>query len=168
MAPIARCIPSNVSAPSPYTQATAKELREIFSSFGQLKRVRLPKKFDGGHRGFAFVDFLTSQVQYACMFCMLSMLCMSATTEALRPPTEILIYCCVRFYTLSSFSKSPNAHKFTTNILLREFLITVILPYGVNGVSGPSPSHLHTLKRSLAWRFWLRSARVLGTKFPAA
>lgn len=43
-------------------QATAKELREIFSSFGQLKRVRLPKKFDGGHRGFAFVDFLTSQV----------------------------------------------------------------------------------------------------------
>lgn len=43
-------------------QATAKELRELFSSFGQLKRVRLPKKFDGGHRGFAFVDFLTSQV----------------------------------------------------------------------------------------------------------
>eukprot|EP00903_Cladosiphon_okamuranus_P014644 g13579.t1 len=42
-------------------QATAKELRELFSSFGQLKRVRLPKKFDGGHRGFAFVDFLTSQ-----------------------------------------------------------------------------------------------------------
>lgn len=43
-------------------QATSKELRELFSSFGQLKRVRLPKKFDGGHRGFAFVDFLTSQV----------------------------------------------------------------------------------------------------------
>ncbi|CAM9224656.1 unnamed protein product [Hapterophycus canaliculatus] len=42
-------------------QATVKELRELFSSFGQLKRVRLPKKFDGGHRGFAFVDFLTSQ-----------------------------------------------------------------------------------------------------------
>lgn len=43
-------------------QATAKELRELFATFGQLKRVRLPKKFDGGHRGFAFVDFLTSQV----------------------------------------------------------------------------------------------------------
>lgn len=43
-------------------QATAKELRELFSSFGELKRVRLPKKFDGGHRGFAFVDFLTPQV----------------------------------------------------------------------------------------------------------
>lgn len=43
-------------------QATSKELRELFSSFGQLKRVRLPKKFDGGHRGFAFVDFLSSQV----------------------------------------------------------------------------------------------------------
>ncbi|CAN0488679.1 unnamed protein product, partial [Ectocarpus sp. 8 AP-2014] len=43
-------------------QATAKEIRELCSSFGQLKRVRLPKKFDGGHRGFAFVDFLTAQV----------------------------------------------------------------------------------------------------------
>ncbi|CAB1115256.1 unnamed protein product [Ectocarpus sp. CCAP 1310/34] len=42
-------------------QATAKEIRELCSSFGQLKRVRLPKKFDGGHRGFAFVDFLTAQ-----------------------------------------------------------------------------------------------------------
>lgn len=47
-----------------FLQATVKELRELFSSFGQLKRVRLPKKFDGGHRGFAFVDFLTSQVIY--------------------------------------------------------------------------------------------------------
>lgn len=53
---------------SHFFQATAKELRELFSSFGQLKRVRLPKKFDGGHRGFAFVDFLTSQVR-PCDFC---------------------------------------------------------------------------------------------------
>ncbi|CAM9503853.1 unnamed protein product [Choristocarpus tenellus] len=42
-------------------QATARELRELFSSFGQLRRLRMPKKFDGGHRGFAFVDFLTAQ-----------------------------------------------------------------------------------------------------------
>jgi multiple RNA-binding domain-containing protein 1 len=42
-------------------QATAKEIRELFGSYGQLKRVRMPKKFDGSHRGFAFVDFATPQ-----------------------------------------------------------------------------------------------------------
>ena len=26
-----------------------------------MKNVRLPKKFDGGHRGFAFVEFVTSK-----------------------------------------------------------------------------------------------------------
>jgi multiple RNA-binding domain-containing protein 1 len=30
-------------------------------AFGQLKSLRLPKKFDGSHRGFAFVEFLTHQ-----------------------------------------------------------------------------------------------------------
>lgn len=29
------------------------------SNFGQVKSVRLPSKFDGQHRGFGFVDFLT-------------------------------------------------------------------------------------------------------------
>lgn len=34
----------------------------MFSTFGELKTVRLPKKAVGGsHRGFAFVDFLTKQ-----------------------------------------------------------------------------------------------------------
>ena len=28
---------------------------------GQIKSLRLPKKFDGSHRGFAFIDFLTRQ-----------------------------------------------------------------------------------------------------------
>ncbi|KAI5109104.1 putative RNA-binding protein 19, partial [Silurus meridionalis] len=43
-------------------QATVKELRELFCTFGELKTVRLPKKGVGGaHRGFAFVDFLTKQ-----------------------------------------------------------------------------------------------------------
>ena len=28
-------------------------------SFGAPRSVRLPKKFDGKHRGFAFVEFLT-------------------------------------------------------------------------------------------------------------
>tara|TARA_B110000208_G_scaffold107552_1_gene133419 strand:- start:42 stop:2402 length:2361 start_codon:yes stop_codon:yes gene_type:complete len=40
-------------------EATRKELRELFGSFGPLKSVRLPRKFDGAHRGFAFVEFTT-------------------------------------------------------------------------------------------------------------
>lgn len=31
------------------------------SAYGQLKSLRLPKKFTGGHRGFAFLDFTTKQ-----------------------------------------------------------------------------------------------------------
>jgi multiple RNA-binding domain-containing protein 1 len=42
-------------------QATRKELLQLFGSFGQLKKVRLPKKFDGSHRGFAFVEYLTNK-----------------------------------------------------------------------------------------------------------
>uniref|UniRef100_W5MP23 Probable RNA-binding protein 19 n=1 Tax=Lepisosteus oculatus TaxID=7918 RepID=W5MP23_LEPOC len=44
-------------------QATGKELRELFSTFGELKTLRLPKKVSGtgAHRGFGFVDFLTKQ-----------------------------------------------------------------------------------------------------------
>ncbi|XP_025048849.1 probable RNA-binding protein 19 isoform X3 [Alligator sinensis] len=44
-------------------QATVREVRELFSTFGELKTVRLPKKMagTGSHRGFGFVDFLTKQ-----------------------------------------------------------------------------------------------------------
>ncbi|XP_055002947.1 probable RNA-binding protein 19 [Sorex araneus] len=44
-------------------QADRRELRELFSTFGELKTVRLPKKLagTGAHRGFGFVDFLTKQ-----------------------------------------------------------------------------------------------------------
>ncbi|KAF4790017.1 putative RNA-binding protein 19 [Turdus rufiventris] len=44
-------------------QATAREIRELFSTFGELKTVRLPKKTagTGSHRGFGFVDFVTKQ-----------------------------------------------------------------------------------------------------------
>lgn len=38
-------------------QASRTDILQLFGSFGQLKTVRLPKKFDGGHRGFAFVEF---------------------------------------------------------------------------------------------------------------
>lgn len=41
-------------------QASDKEVRQLFSVFGSLRDVRLPKKMAGGrHRGFGFVDFHT-------------------------------------------------------------------------------------------------------------
>ena len=39
-------------------EATRKDVFDLFSSFGQLKSVRVPKKFDKSARGFAFVEFL--------------------------------------------------------------------------------------------------------------
>ncbi|KAJ3067372.1 putative RNA-binding protein 19 [Podochytrium sp. JEL0797] len=42
-------------------QATKKDIKQLFATFGQVKSVRLPTKFDGTHRGFGFVDFLTKQ-----------------------------------------------------------------------------------------------------------
>ncbi|RZC31811.1 RNA-binding protein 19 [Asbolus verrucosus] len=44
-------------------QANSKEIRELFSTFGEIKALRLPKKMtlnDGSHRGFAFVDYVTA------------------------------------------------------------------------------------------------------------
>ncbi|GAA5854883.1 hypothetical protein JCM3766R1_005434, partial [Sporobolomyces carnicolor] len=40
-------------------EATRKELRQLFSAYGQLKSVRLPRKMDNTTRGFAFLDFAT-------------------------------------------------------------------------------------------------------------
>jgi len=37
---------------------TVRDLRGLFASFGELKTIRLPKRFDGRHRGFAFVEYL--------------------------------------------------------------------------------------------------------------
>ena len=37
-------------------QATKQELQTLFATYAQLKSFRLPKKFDGSHRGFAFVE----------------------------------------------------------------------------------------------------------------
>ncbi len=48
-------------------QATRKEILKLFGTFGQLKKVRLPKKFDGTHRGFAFVEYLTGKEALAAM-----------------------------------------------------------------------------------------------------
>lgn len=41
-------------------ETSARELRDLFSAFGTIQRIRMPKKFGAtGHRGFAFVDFVT-------------------------------------------------------------------------------------------------------------
>eukprot|EP01038_Epipyxis_sp_PR26KG_P009552 gene9552-12865_t len=48
-------------------QATKSELRSLFAVFGSVKRVRIPKKMGGDHRGFAFIDFSTSQEAASAM-----------------------------------------------------------------------------------------------------
>ena len=48
-------------------QANRKELLQLFGSFGQLKKVRLPKKFDGSHRGFCFVEYTSHKEAGAAM-----------------------------------------------------------------------------------------------------
>lgn len=42
-------------------EATVGELRKIFAAYGELNFVRVPKKMDGQHRGFGFVDYLTKE-----------------------------------------------------------------------------------------------------------
>lgn len=48
-------------------QASQKELRELFASFGSVKSVRIPKKMGGVHRGFAFVEMTTVQEAQAAL-----------------------------------------------------------------------------------------------------
>lgn len=40
-------------------EATKKDIYSLFGSYGSLRSVRVPKKFDKGARGFAFADFTT-------------------------------------------------------------------------------------------------------------
>jgi len=42
-------------------QATKQDIRTLFGSYGQLRSVRVPQKFDHTTRGFAFADFITSR-----------------------------------------------------------------------------------------------------------
>ncbi|KAJ6615636.1 hypothetical protein B0H10DRAFT_2164825 [Mycena sp. CBHHK59/15] len=51
-------------------EATKKDIRELFSSHGHLKSVRVPKKFDSRTRGFAFLDFVSrheAETAYAAL-----------------------------------------------------------------------------------------------------
>ena len=45
----------------PGTYFSLQDIAGLFSPFGHLKSCRLPKKFDGNHRGFAFIEFVTKQ-----------------------------------------------------------------------------------------------------------
>ncbi|CAG8982203.1 hypothetical protein HYALB_00003639 [Hymenoscyphus albidus] len=40
-------------------EASKKDIRALFGTYGQLRSVRVPKKFDHSARGFAFADFIT-------------------------------------------------------------------------------------------------------------
>lgn len=42
-------------------QATKKDVRSLFGAYGQLRSVRVPKKFDRTSRGFAFADFVSAR-----------------------------------------------------------------------------------------------------------
>lgn len=42
-------------------EASKKDIRSLFESYGQLRSVRVPKKFDSSTRGFAFADFVTAR-----------------------------------------------------------------------------------------------------------
>lgn len=42
-------------------QATKKDVRALFGAYGQLRSVRVPKKFDRSARGFAFADFVSAR-----------------------------------------------------------------------------------------------------------
>ena len=42
-------------------EATKKDVRALFSPYGKLRSVRVPKKIDSSSRGFAFADFVTTK-----------------------------------------------------------------------------------------------------------
>ena len=42
-------------------EASKEELRKLFKVYGQVKNLRLPTKIDGGHRGFAFIEFMSHE-----------------------------------------------------------------------------------------------------------
>ena len=42
-------------------EASKKDVRSLFGAYGQLRSVRVPKKFDNSTRGFAFADFVSAK-----------------------------------------------------------------------------------------------------------
>lgn len=48
-------------------EASKKDLRALFSAYGTLRSVRVPKKFGGATRGFGFADFVTAREAQGAM-----------------------------------------------------------------------------------------------------
>lgn len=48
-------------------EANKDEIKELFTNFGTVKSVRIPKKASGLHRGFAFVDFVSHEEASAAL-----------------------------------------------------------------------------------------------------
>jgi multiple RNA-binding domain-containing protein 1 len=48
-------------------EASKKDVRALFSAYGQLRSVRVPKKMDRAARGFAFADFTTPKEAESAM-----------------------------------------------------------------------------------------------------
>ncbi|KAF1811288.1 pre-rRNA processing protein, partial [Eremomyces bilateralis CBS 781.70] len=48
-------------------EASKKDIRTLFATYGQLRSVRVPKKFDNTSRGFAFAEFTTPREATSAM-----------------------------------------------------------------------------------------------------
>jgi len=48
-------------------EASKKDVRSLFGAYGQLRSVRVPRKFDSSTRGFAFADFVTAREAESAM-----------------------------------------------------------------------------------------------------
>ena len=48
-------------------EASKKDVRNLFKSYGQLRAVRVPKKFDSSQKGFAFAEFATPREAESAM-----------------------------------------------------------------------------------------------------
>ena len=48
-------------------EASKKDVRSLFGSYGQLRSVRVPQRFDSSTRGFAFADFVTAREAESAM-----------------------------------------------------------------------------------------------------
>jgi multiple RNA-binding domain-containing protein 1 len=48
-------------------EATSRDVKQLFATFGQVKSIRLPRKQDGMHRGFGFVEFVSKNEATAAL-----------------------------------------------------------------------------------------------------
>ncbi|KAI1492802.1 hypothetical protein F5X96DRAFT_677544 [Biscogniauxia mediterranea] len=77
-------------------QVTKKEVRSLLSSYGQLKSVRIPKKFHSTGRGFAFADFVSPKQAEAALLALQDthllgrkLILQYAEADAIDPEEEI-------------------------------------------------------------------------------